>query len=277
MQIHVVEPGQSLYGIARAYSVTPESIVEANQLNGLPYLVVGQALVIPITGRSTGSSQGTPSGPSASGSAWRRRSWPASTASPRVRCCPSACASTYRPARGRKSRPTPTWSPSARASARTSSPVVGDGALPHLPGPVQLPGAAGRLPPAAAARRPAEIAREGGAVPMLVVTNLEEGGFSAELGQAILNDQAVQDRLLQECSGSSGRWAFGMCTSTSSSCGLRTARRTTGSSGGRPTSSTPRGPSSPPPWRRRSARSRRASGTRPTTTPPTGRRWTSLC
>jgi len=51
MQIHVVQPGQSLYGISQAYGVTVESIASANEIDPALSLVVGQALVIPITGQ----------------------------------------------------------------------------------------------------------------------------------------------------------------------------------------------------------------------------------
>ena len=50
MQIHVVTAGQTIYGIANAYNVSPNEIIEANQLDAPNQLVVGQALVIPITG-----------------------------------------------------------------------------------------------------------------------------------------------------------------------------------------------------------------------------------
>lgn len=40
------------------------------------------------------------------------------------------------------------------------------------------------------------IARAAGATLMMVITNLEQDAFSAELGRVILNDMAVQDRLL---------------------------------------------------------------------------------
>ncbi|MDF2631152.1 MAG: spore peptidoglycan hydrolase, partial [Symbiobacteriaceae bacterium] len=39
-------------------------------------------------------------------------------------------------------------------------------------------------------------AQQAGVTPMMVVTNLEESGFSGELGRIILNDQQVQNRLL---------------------------------------------------------------------------------
>lgn len=51
MQIHVVQPGQSLYGIAQAYNTTLTVLADANGLNLQDALVVGQALVIPIVGR----------------------------------------------------------------------------------------------------------------------------------------------------------------------------------------------------------------------------------
>ncbi len=46
MQIHVVQPGDSVWGIAQRYGADPQRIAELNGLDALPYLVVGQALVI---------------------------------------------------------------------------------------------------------------------------------------------------------------------------------------------------------------------------------------
>ena len=50
MQIHVVQRGQSLYGISKAYGIPFEEIAEANEIPDPSRLVVGQALVIPIDG-----------------------------------------------------------------------------------------------------------------------------------------------------------------------------------------------------------------------------------
>ena len=50
MQIHVVQQGQTLFGIAQAYSTSVSELVEANELPNPNQLVVGQALVIPIVG-----------------------------------------------------------------------------------------------------------------------------------------------------------------------------------------------------------------------------------
>ncbi|MEK5037715.1 glycoside hydrolase family 18 protein [Sporosarcina sp. FSL K6-3457] len=50
MQIHVVQKGQSLYGIAQAYGISYQDIATANEIPNPSQIVVGQALVIPITG-----------------------------------------------------------------------------------------------------------------------------------------------------------------------------------------------------------------------------------
>lgn len=51
MQIHVVQPGESIQGIAQTYGSTVQDIVQANEIPEPDRLVVGQALVIPIWGR----------------------------------------------------------------------------------------------------------------------------------------------------------------------------------------------------------------------------------
>ncbi|RBP86225.1 spore germination protein [Cytobacillus firmus] len=51
MQIHVVKRGQSLYGIAQAYGTSFQSLALANEIPDPSHLVIGQALVIPIVGR----------------------------------------------------------------------------------------------------------------------------------------------------------------------------------------------------------------------------------
>ena len=47
MDIHVVKQGDSLYSIARRYGVSADDIYRANELSDIPFLVVGQTLVIP--------------------------------------------------------------------------------------------------------------------------------------------------------------------------------------------------------------------------------------
>ncbi|MBS4179768.1 glycosyl hydrolase family 18 protein [Lederbergia citrea] len=50
MQIHIVQPNQTLTSIAARYGVTPAVITDANELPNPDRLVVGQAIVIPIVG-----------------------------------------------------------------------------------------------------------------------------------------------------------------------------------------------------------------------------------
>lgn len=50
MQIHVVQPSQTLFGIAQTYSVSVDRIIETNQIPNPNRLVTGQAIVIPIVG-----------------------------------------------------------------------------------------------------------------------------------------------------------------------------------------------------------------------------------
>lgn len=49
LDIYVVKPGDSLYKISQQFGVNPDDIFEINQLGDIPYLVVGQSLVIPTT------------------------------------------------------------------------------------------------------------------------------------------------------------------------------------------------------------------------------------
>ncbi len=49
LNIHVVKPGDTLYDIAQRFGVGTDEIFSANKLGDIPYLVVGQTLVIPST------------------------------------------------------------------------------------------------------------------------------------------------------------------------------------------------------------------------------------
>ncbi|WP_113671152.1 glycoside hydrolase family 18 protein [Vallitalea guaymasensis] len=51
MQIHVVSPGESLFTIARTYNIPVSDIIEINQLENPANLVVGQTLLIPTMGK----------------------------------------------------------------------------------------------------------------------------------------------------------------------------------------------------------------------------------
>ena len=49
MKIYVVTRGDTLYSIARRFSVSMDDLIYANQLQNPSVLAVGQALVIPVS------------------------------------------------------------------------------------------------------------------------------------------------------------------------------------------------------------------------------------
>jgi len=50
MQIHVVQPGDSIYRIAQLYNSTISAIVATNEIPNPNQLVIGQTVVVPVTG-----------------------------------------------------------------------------------------------------------------------------------------------------------------------------------------------------------------------------------
>ena len=197
MQIHVVTPGQSIYGIAQAYNTTPDQIISANELRAPNQLVVGQALVIPITGSyywvqpgDTLTTIGRKVGLTAQRLAQVNRisvDAPLNVGTrlyipPRPKT--NAAFTAYIEPRGS------TVSTALENSARQAAPyltylapfsfnIQRDGALTEPP--------LGNL---------AAIAQQQNTSLMMVITNLENDGFSPELGQIFLNNMGVQDTLI---------------------------------------------------------------------------------
>lgn len=209
MQIHVVQPGQTLYGIAQAYEVSTDTITEANQLSAPGSLVAGQALVIPIAGQyywvqpgdsyysiakrfglkaselaevngltlnqplQVGLRLYLPPGP-------RRQAEVNAYVEPRGESVSQPLQNAAREA-----------APEVTYLAPFSFRIKRDGTL--VPPP--LDGLA-------------SIAAEHQVTLMMVVTNLEDAQFSSELGRIILNDQEVQDRLLENIIAEAKRLNF---------------------------------------------------------------------
>lgn len=151
MQIHVVRPGDSVWGIARGWGVSPESITRINELQGQPYLVVGQALLIPVADNRP-----------------RTRAEINAYVEPGAAGYSEAVLADVRRAL-----------PQLTYLAPFSYRALRDGSLAPLALDNLLP-----------------LAQEAGVTPVMVITNQEGGQFSAELGSILLNDQAVQTRLL---------------------------------------------------------------------------------
>lgn len=197
MQIHTIQSGQSLYQLSQTYGIPVETIAEANEISPAKSLVVGQTLVIPIVGSyywvrpgdtitSIARTHGTTAGRLAE-----------------VNGIPIGGALTpgtrlYVPPRTRRPAEINAYveprgdsvSPALLEASREAAPN-----LTYLaPFSFQINRDGTLKPPPIGGL--GEIARQRGAVLMMVVTNLENGQFSVELGQVILNDEQVQNRLL---------------------------------------------------------------------------------
>jgi spore germination protein len=209
MQIHVVQQGQTLTGIAEAYSTTVEEIIRANELPNPNSLVVGQAIVIPITGSFY----------------WVQRGDNLWSISRRFGTTPQQLAQInriplnrplqigqrlYIPQRAKRNaefngyvepRGT-TVSPSLEASAREAAPY-----LTYLaPFSFQIQ-RNGTLKEPLLNNFPA-IARANNVTLMMVVTNLENDQFSDELGRIILNNEELQNRLLDNIVATAKKYGF---------------------------------------------------------------------
>ena len=193
----MIQPGQSLWGIAQAYNTTTESIIEANQLEAPEQLVIGQAIVIPINGSFYWVQSGdtlytiaqrfglnannlaqingiNANTPLAIGT--RLYIPPMQKRSAEVNIYIEPMGDSVSEALLSEAREV---GPYLTYLAPFSYEARRDGSL----DPIPIEG----IP---------EAAREAGATLMMVVSNLENGQFSGELGKAILQSSAVQEVLL---------------------------------------------------------------------------------
>ena len=196
MQIHVVRQGETIYSIAQTFNTTPQQIISSNQLENPNDLVIGQAMVIPITGSYYFVQQGDSLytiarkfGTTAQRLAEVNRlslNTPL-TVGLRLYIPPipkrDAEFNAYVEPRGTS------VSPNLTQEARN--------AAPHLtylaPFSYQVQ-RDGTLKPPLLDDFPT-IARENNNVLVMVVTNLENDAFSSELGAVILNNTDVQNKL----------------------------------------------------------------------------------
>nr|WP_106784937.1 glycoside hydrolase family 18 protein [Lysinibacillus timonensis] len=198
MQIHVVQPGESVFGISQAYGVNYQNILDANQIAATDQLVIGQALVIPIVGSFYWVQPGdslysiaqrfglnvnnlaqingiNPNQPLMVGLRLYIPPMQKRDAEINIYIEPQGeSVSQELLDESREVGPYLTYLAPFSFEARR------DGSLETIP----VEG----IP---------EIARETGASLMMVVSNLEEGQFSGDLGRAILQSSAVQEVLLE--------------------------------------------------------------------------------
>ncbi|KHE72134.1 glycoside hydrolase family 18 protein [Halobacillus sp. BBL2006] len=197
MQIHVVQQGDSVFSIAGLYDSTPNAIIDANELETPGDLVIGQAIVVPIVGQyyfvQPGDSLYTIAqqfGLSANELAQINGIQPGGSLPVGLRL--------YIP----EQPPTPI---AANAYIEPFGVEVSDvlqsSAEQRAPLLTYLAPFSYEIRPDGSLKAPPldnfkGIADNNDASLIMVVTNLADGQFSAELGRKILTDEALQDTLL---------------------------------------------------------------------------------
>lgn len=195
VQIHVVQKGQSLYGIAQAYGINYQDIAMANEIPNPSRIVVGQALVIPITGSyhwvQPGQSLYIISelyGMTINELATINGISPSSTLQVGQRL--------YIPARPKKVAESLLY-----VEPRTPvTQVMIDEVRKRVSQLTYLAMFSYEVQRDGSVKAPSiddipNIAKSAGAANALVVSNLEDFAFNADLAHAIFTDQAAQDRL----------------------------------------------------------------------------------
>ncbi|ERN53688.1 glycoside hydrolase family 18 protein [Alkalihalophilus marmarensis] len=199
MQIHVVVSGDSVWSIARQYEIPYQMIVDANQLENADQLVVGQALVIPSVGRFHWLQPGE--------NIWE--------VSQRYHIPPELITQVNQI---HSTRDVHVWKRLYIPTEYRQKPAIDVGGYIDL----NITGEDSANVVGDKARyltfvmvfsyemnydgtlRPIDdqaiinTAYSQNAIPLMVITNIEDGGFSTELATAILQDEQLQDRLLDE-------------------------------------------------------------------------------
>lgn len=197
MQIHVVQSGDSLFSIANTYNSSIASIVDANELATQNNLVVGQALVIPIVGQFYFVQPGDSLFTIANRFGLSTEEL-AQINNINVNNVLPVGLRLYIPQTPKRPITSnayiepfgETVSETLENSARKASPYLTY--LAHFSFRVNRDGTLSAPP----IGNLSQIAEANNTAKMLVVTNLEEDGFSDELGHIILTVQSVQNTLL---------------------------------------------------------------------------------
>ncbi|MFD0712933.1 LysM peptidoglycan-binding domain-containing protein [Paenibacillus sp. GCM10027626] len=197
MQIHVVQQGQTLYSIARTYHVTYQEIAEANQINPANTLVIGQALVVPIIGQYYWVAPGDTL-TSIAAKYGIRADTLAQVNGLNMNDVLRTGQQLYIPPRPKRPAEVNAYIEPHGTEVSAALSRSAQEAAPHL---TYLAPFSYRINRDATLTAPPlgdlpDIARQDRVVLMMVVTNLEHGQFSADLGALILNDEQFQNKLL---------------------------------------------------------------------------------
>ncbi|WP_456277171.1 LysM peptidoglycan-binding domain-containing protein [Bacillus sp. AK128] len=209
MQIHVVQRGQSLYGIAQAYGTTVNDLLEANELNQQTSLVVGQTLVIPIIGRFYWVKSGDSLWSIANqyGISFQRlaqinRISPTQPLTVGTRL--------YIPPLPKREAEINAYVEPLGGTVKPELETAAREAVPYL---TYLAPFSFQIQRDGSLKEPLlnnfpTIASQNQVTLMMVVTNLEEGQFSDELGRIILTDEALQNTLLNNIITAAKKYNF---------------------------------------------------------------------
>ncbi|WP_077620130.1 glycoside hydrolase family 18 protein [Bacillus sinesaloumensis] len=209
MQIHVVEQGQSLFGIANAYGTTVDELVRSNQIPDPGNLVAGQALVIPIVGQFYWVQPGDSLWSIANKFGLNYQQLAQINQIPPNRPL-TVGLRLYIPARPKRDGEINAYveplgtsvSPALERSTRQAAPY-----LTYLaPFNFQIQ-RDGSLKEPLMNNFPS-IAQANNVTLMMVVANLEEGQFSDELGRIVLTDENVQNTLLDNIVTTAQKYGF---------------------------------------------------------------------
>ncbi|MDD4834560.1 MAG: glycoside hydrolase family 18 protein [Lutispora sp.] len=209
MQIHVVQSGQSIFQIAQIYNSTVSAIVGANEVPNPNQLVVGQTLVIPIVGSYYWVQPGDSLYKIAQRFGINYQTLAQINGIPVTQPLQVGLR-LYIPPRPRREAEINAYvepiggtvAPELEQAARKAAPF-----LTYLAPFSYRVQRDGTLQAPLLNNFPA-IAQANNATLMMVVTNLEEGQFSAELGRIILTNEEVQNRLLDNIIATARQYNF---------------------------------------------------------------------
>ena len=197
MQIHVVQAGESIFEIAQSYNSTVSAIVAANEVPNPNQLVIGQALVIPIVGSYYWVQPGDSLYSIGQRFGINYQELARINGIPVNQPLPVGLR-IYIPPRPRRDAEINAYveplggtvTPELEQAARRAAPFLTY--LAPFSYQIQRDGSLSAPP----LNNFPSIAQANNAALMMVVTNLEEGRFSAELGRIILTNEELQDQLL---------------------------------------------------------------------------------
>ncbi|WP_202080057.1 glycosyl hydrolase family 18 protein [Caldalkalibacillus salinus] len=197
MQIHVVQPGDSLWQISQTYSTPLERIVQTNQIPNPSQLVVGQTIVIPIWGSYHWVQPGESLfqiaqqyGTTVDALLQINRIPNPDQIWPGLRL--------YIPQQEREVKDVSAYIEIMEDG--TDEPPILQSVAPHLTYvtifsyELNPDGTLNPIPD----QPTINTAYQNRVVPIMVITNIEEGGFNTELATTILSDEDLQDRVLNE-------------------------------------------------------------------------------